>query len=71
MLEIIANAASGTYRVVYTVKFYGIIYVLHCFQKKSMYGIKTPRQEIELIKSRLKIAEEDYKKNINKEENTK
>ena len=34
-----------------------IIYVLHCFQKKSKHGIETPKQEIELIKKRLKEAE--------------
>jgi phage-related protein len=37
------------------------IYVLHCFQKKSKSGIKTPQQDIELIRRRLKAAEEDYR----------
>jgi phage-related protein len=36
--------------------------VLHAFQKKSKSGIKTPQQIIALIKERLKLAEEDYKK---------
>lgn len=31
---------------------------LHCFQKKSTRGIKTPKKEIDLIKRRLKIAQE-------------
>ena len=61
VLEIIANFSSGTYRAVYTVRFEKVIYVLHCFQKKSKHGIKTPQQEIDLIKQRLKVAEEDYK----------
>ena len=34
-------------------------YVLHAFQKKSKGGIKTPKTEIELIKSRLKRAEDE------------
>jgi phage-related protein len=46
---------------VYTVKFAGIIYVLHAFQKKSKEGIKTPKQDIDLIKKRLQQARDDYK----------
>lgn len=34
--------------------------MLHAFQKKSKAGIKTPRQEIELVRERLKRAEEHY-----------
>ena len=34
------------------------IYVLHCFQKKSKQGIKTPKKEIDLIRSRLNRAKE-------------
>jgi phage-related protein len=30
------------------------IYVIHCFQKKSKTGIKTPREEIVVIDKRLK-----------------
>ncbi len=61
VLEIIDNYQGNTYRAVYTVKLKNAIYVLHAFQKKSKKGIKTPQQEIELIKQRLKIAEEDHK----------
>ena len=61
VLEILENSISGTYRVVYTVKFPEVIYVLHCFQKKSTRGVKTPRQDIELIKNRLRFVEENYK----------
>lgn len=55
---------SGTYRLVYTIKLSKAIFVLHAFQKKSKHGIKTPTQEIELIKRRLKVAEELYKELI-------
>jgi phage-related protein len=51
---------GDTYRAVYTVKFQKIIYILHCFQKKSKKGIATPKQEIDLIKQRLKQAEIGY-----------
>lgn len=40
-----------------------IVYVLHCFQKKSKHGIKTPQPDIDLIKRRLRVAEEDYQIN--------
>jgi hypothetical protein len=39
----------------------GLIYVRHAFQKKSKKGIATPKQTIELIKSRLRDAEGDYR----------
>ncbi len=63
ILEIIENFIGNTYRAVYTVKFQSAIYVLHCFQKKAKQGIKTPQQNIELIRRRLKAAEENYKMN--------
>ena len=61
VLEIVENFDGNTYRAVYTVKFPNVLYVLHCFKKKSKHGIKTPRQDINLIKQRLRTAEEDYK----------
>src|SRR5437588_711921 len=60
ILEIVENHAGDTYRAVYTVRLAGRIYVLHVFQKKSKGGIKTPKAEIERIKSRLKRAEEEH-----------
>jgi len=58
VLEIVARDRSGTYRCVYTVKFGTAVYVLHAFQKKSRKGIATPKEEIEMIKRRLKLASE-------------
>jgi phage-related protein len=52
---------GNTYRAVYTVRFAGVVYVLHAFQKKSKKGIATPKPTIELIKSRLRDAEADYR----------
>lgn len=60
IIELVDNGEGGTYRGVYTVRFSEAIIVLHVFQKKSKTGIATPKQEIELIKSRLKRAEEIY-----------
>ena len=63
VLEIVEDFSGDTYRAVYTVNFKKVIYVLHCFMKKSKHGIKTPLQHLALIKRRLKIAEQDYKLN--------
>lgn len=60
VLEIVENDSGGTYRAVYTVKFKDAIVVLHVFQKKSKKGIATPKQEVDLIKSRFKLAESKY-----------
>jgi phage-related protein len=35
-----------------------VIYVLHAFQKKSKKGIATPKAELDMIKRRLKEAEQ-------------
>ena len=60
VLEVVEDDDGNTYRAVYTVKFAGVVYVLHAFQKKSKSGIKTPPAEIEKVKRRLKDAEEHY-----------
>ena len=63
VLEVVDDFDGDTYRAVYTVKFAGVVYVLHAFQKKSRKGIATPQHEIDLIKARLKRAEEHHKAN--------
>ena len=62
VLEIIEDDDGNTYRAVYTIRFAGVVYVLHAFQKKSKSGIKTPPEEIEKVKLRLKEAERDHAK---------
>jgi phage-related protein len=61
VLEVIDDFDGDTYRAVYTVRFAGVVYVLHAFQKKSKTGIATPKQQIDLIKARLKRAEDHYR----------
>jgi len=61
ILEIVEDFDGNTYRAVYTVRFAGLVYVLHAFQKKSKKGIATPKQTIDLIKLRLRYAEEDFR----------
>jgi phage-related protein len=61
VLEIVESFDGDAYRAVYTVRFAGVVFVLHAFQKKSKSGISTPKHEIALVKQRLMMAEEDYK----------
>ena len=51
------TGAGGTYRAVYTLKFAEAVFVLHCFQKKSKSGIATPKEDMDIIRARLKVAE--------------
>ena len=60
VLEVVEDTQGDTYRAVYTVNFAGWIYVLHCFQKKSKSGVSTPKPDMDLINSRLKIAKQDF-----------
>lgn len=61
VIELVMDHQGDTFRAVYTVRFAEVVVVLHAFQKKSKKGIKTPKQDIELVHSRLKLAEEMYK----------
>ena len=56
--EIVSNYDRDTYRAIYAVNLGEMIYVLHCFQKKSKFRIKTPKKEIDLIRRRLNCAKE-------------
>jgi len=60
VLEIIADYDRDTWRVVYTLKYKDAIYVLHAFQKKSKQGIRTPRLHSNMIRRRLKLAQEHH-----------
>ena len=55
VIEVVENDAGGTYRAVNTVKFEEAVFVLHCFQSKS--GIATPKEDMAIIRARLKVAE--------------
>ncbi|MDE0426154.1 MAG: type II toxin-antitoxin system RelE/ParE family toxin [Candidatus Poribacteria bacterium] len=58
VFEIRADYRTDTYRAVYAVKIGARVYVLHCFQKKSRRGIQTPKKDVDLIKKRLRMAQE-------------
>ena len=61
VLEIVEEWRGNAYRAVYTVRFAAAVFVLHVFQKKSKSGIATPGQDMELIRERLKAAEQIVK----------
>lgn len=60
VLEVVEDHRGDTYRAIYTVRFAGWVYVLHCFQKKSRSGIQTPKKDMDLINTRLKAAKHDF-----------
>ena len=60
VIEVVEDHHGDTYRSVYTVKFAGWVYVLHCFQKKSKSGIATPQPDLDLIALPLKAARADF-----------
>ena len=60
VLEVVEDLQGSAFRAVYTIKLAGAVYVLHAFQKKSKKGRKTPKAERDLIRKRLKAAEEHY-----------
>ena len=60
VFEVVEDHRGNSYRAVYTVRFEGIVYVLHAFQKKSPTGIHTSRRDVDLIARRLNAARTDF-----------
>ena len=58
VFEIALAFRGDAFRVVYAVQLADDIWVIHAFQKKSKQGIKTPKHEIDLVKTRLKSLKE-------------
>ena len=54
---------KNAYRLVYAVSLKKAIYVLHAFIKKSKSGIGLPKQDAELIETRLKRARNHFAAN--------
>ena len=61
MMELALKHRGDAFRVVYALQIDADIWVVHAFQKKSKSGIKTPRQEIDLIEARLRQLKERLK----------
>ena len=58
IFEIALRYRSDAFRALYAIKIDTDIWVIHAFQKKSKSGIRTPKQEIDLIRERLKQLRE-------------
>lgn len=63
VFEVVESHDGDTYRALYTVRFEGVVYVLHAFQKKSPSGIRTAATDIALVAERIRRAREDYEAN--------
>ena len=61
MLEIVEDHRGDTYRAAYTVRFADAVYVLHVFKKKSKKGIQTPKHVMDLVRARLRDAEQQHR----------
>ena len=70
VVELMDDHDGDTYRAVYTVRFEAAIYVLHAFKKKSKRGIKTPSQDIDLIRQRLKAAQAHHAQHRQEEDDS-
>jgi phage-related protein len=61
VMEIALPYRGDAYRVVYALQIDSEIWVVHAFQKKSKTGIKTPKEEIDLLHQRIKRLKEILK----------
>jgi phage-related protein len=57
-MELALRHRGDAFRAVYALRIGADIWVIHAFQKKSKSGIATPRQEIDLVRDRLKRLKE-------------
>lgn len=60
--EVTIEYERNAYRTIYIVSLDNTVYVVHCFQKKSKRGIKTPKKELEIITHRLKLLKSERNK---------
>ncbi|MGB4069088.1 MAG: type II toxin-antitoxin system RelE/ParE family toxin [Nitrospira sp.] len=58
VFEVALPFRGAAFRVVYAVQLANDIWVVHAFQKKSTIDTKTPRHEIEVMRTRLKRLKE-------------
>ncbi len=61
VFEVALKFRGDAFRTVYAVQIGDALWVIHAFQKKSKTGIKTPKQEIDLIHDRLRRLKESLR----------
>ena len=54
VMELALRHRGDAFRVVYALQIGADIWVIHCFQKKSKSGIATPKQDIDLVRDRIR-----------------
>jgi len=64
VMEISDEFRGDAYRVVYSTRFAGAVYVLLAFKKKSKRGAETPRQQVETVRARYRRAERHYRERM-------
>jgi phage-related protein len=62
VMKLVEDFQGDTFRAAYTIAFAEAVYVLHVFKKKSKTGIGTPQPDKDLIRTRLRTAEEHYRR---------
>jgi phage-related protein len=67
IMKLVESHDGDTFRAAYTVSLPGAVYVLHVFKKKSKSGRGTPRPDKDLIRSRLRAAEQHHAKTYDTE----
>ena len=61
VMKLVEDFDRDTYRAAYTVSFPKAVYVLHVFKKKSTQGVRTPKPDKNLVRSRFRVAEQHYR----------
>jgi len=61
VFEIALKYRTDAYRAIYAVQIEEAVWVIHAFKKKSQTGIKTRKQEIDLVRQRIKAVKEMLK----------
>lgn len=60
VMEVAERYDKSAYRLVYTTQDPEFVYLISCFQKKSVKGKKTPDHEIDIIRECLKLLKGAY-----------
>lgn len=54
VFEIALKHRTGAYRIVYVLQIGDALWIVHAFKKKATQARKTPKQEIDPVRSRIK-----------------
>lgn len=56
VMEVRIDESGDTYRAMYTIKLEGLVYVLAAFKKKAKRRRETPREDLNRVHERLRLA---------------